>query len=82
MKPEAFLQLLEDIQKADEMESDNIRACFVVALETYLQRLEEDAQSLRNRAARSQHTAILVANEHSMIMEEIELLEQWKSLHY
>lgn len=82
MKPEAFLNLIEDIQKADEMESADIRAGFILALEAYLQRLEEDAQSLRNMAATSQQAAIQVANEHSMIMGEIELLEQWKQLYY
>lgn len=82
MKPEAFLNLIEDIQKADEIESAEIRAGFILALEAYLQRLEEDATSMLVYASKSAHNAVQVAHKYQKTMEEIELLETWKSLYY
>lgn len=82
MKPEAFLKMVAEINAEREQESADIRAGFVIALEAYLQRLEEDASSMLRYASKGAHNAIQVSSKYTKTMEEIELLEQWKSLYY
>lgn len=82
MKPEAFLKMVAEINAEREQESADIRAGFVIALEAYLQRLEEDASSMLTYASKGPHNAIQMARKYAKTMEEIELLEQWKSLYY